>query len=273
MIPKKDIKKILDYDALAEAEKISHKSYKEDDVTGALGFMLHLESSQKKNKLMQDLGDTCFSETVESYFKKATEIGFKVLYKEDFEDIDGNDISQETLFIMWHYDYSILLVWDTHRGNRNGGKFYYNWSPHTLENRHHFTSSGGFAGFHFNKKFKPLKLPKYLKEPKWDGQPWSEYSEQLDEYNTKLRLYRDKHNHRAVWSGDHDCREALKFNVGQLAENGEFLKQWIKCPFIWLLHYVDYKDKGFDGYDYVAINKERLSKLPKKIQKIINYQK
>lgn len=69
-----------------------------------------------------------------------------------------------------------------------------------------------------------------------------------------------------IWAGDHDCREALRFHIQRLEENGTFLPVWKNKPFLWLLHYMDTKD---DDYDYEAINKERISMLPKEIQKAI----
>lgn len=69
-----------------------------------------------------------------------------------------------------------------------------------------------------------------------------------------------------IWSGHHDCREALRFHIRRLEENGQILPVWEKQPFMWLLHYMDRKTKD---YDYQAINKARISKLPKEIQAAI----
>jgi hypothetical protein len=47
---KNKIQKLLDFDSLNEAEKITGKSYKNDDDTTALGFLMHIENSkQRKN--------------------------------------------------------------------------------------------------------------------------------------------------------------------------------------------------------------------------------
>lgn len=68
------------------------------------------------------------------------------------------------------------------------------------------------------------------------------------------------------WAGDHDCREALRFHIRRLDENGKILPVWEKRPFLWLLNYMDTKD---DKYDYEKINRDRIAMLPKEIQKAI----
>ena len=61
-----------------------------------------------------------------------------------------------------------------------------------------------------------------------------------------------------VWIGDHDCREALRHNIDQLASNGEFLTQWVETGFLWLRHHGD--PEGFD-------RTERAKHLPESIRR------
>lgn len=70
----------------------------------------------------------------------------------------------------------------------------------------------------------------------------------------------------AAWIGDHDCREAIRYHIKQLRENGQFLNPWIKQPFLWLLHYMDTKD---ENYDYKAIVAERIAMLPANVRAVI----
>lgn len=70
-----------------------------------------------------------------------------------------------------------------------------------------------------------------------------------------------------VWQGSYDCREGLRFALEMMQREGEFLGEWIKAPFLWLLNYKDTKE---DGYDYKAINAERIALLPKEVQNAIN---
>ena len=67
-----------------------------------------------------------------------------------------------------------------------------------------------------------------------------------------------------VWCGDHDCRSALLFNLGRLAEYGTFVSPWVHRPFLWLMHW---KDTEVKGYDYKAINNHRITKLPEHVRK------
>jgi len=67
------------------------------------------------------------------------------------------------------------------------------------------------------------------------------------------------------FSGDFDGREALRFHIRELRNHGTLLNPWLEQPFIWLLHWADTKD----GYDYEAINKERLAMLPEEVQKMV----
>ncbi len=69
-----------------------------------------------------------------------------------------------------------------------------------------------------------------------------------------------------IFVGHIDCREALRFRLRELREGGEFLCPWVECPWLWLLHYADTE---IDGYDYRAINQERLAMLPEDIRAAI----
>ena len=61
-----------------------------------------------------------------------------------------------------------------------------------------------------------------------------------------------------------DCREAVRYYLGKMRENGTFLPVWKEQPFLWLLHYKDTEDK-----DYEDITKERIKQLPEYVQEAI----
>jgi hypothetical protein len=69
-----------------------------------------------------------------------------------------------------------------------------------------------------------------------------------------------------VWCGDFDAREGFKHRLGNYEETGIFLKEWIKQPFLWLLHHGDSK---VDGYDFDKINQQRIAMLPPEVQEAI----
>lgn len=98
--------------------------------------------------------------------------------------------------------------------------------------------------FYYNIKMKP-------DEPNWHVISSGHYCQVGDDY---------------VWVGDHDCREALRHHIAQLRAHGEFIKEWIEQPFLWLLHHGDTKD---DNYDHKEITAERIAMFPIEVQKAI----
>ena len=268
-----EIKQALEFDALAQAEKITGKSYKDDKETGSLGFMMHIEHVQKKNMLMEETGDTKFSETEQDYLQKVESFGFETVLLIPFTTKDGRD---EHFYIMWHEEYSILLKWDTYQGDRNSGKFLYNWSQDVGADSSGCTSSGGYVGngdgntyysCYFNNDFTPHILPKELRDiqPKWGDNGYEVFSKENDIWLKKCDSYFKGKDIVRIWSGDHDCREAIKHNIAGLANNGTFLHTWKEQPFLWLLHHGDTEGE----YDYDSINADRIVMLPEYIQKRI----
>lgn len=71
---------------------------------------------------------------------------------------------------------------------------------------------------------------------------------------------------RPVWVGNHDGREALRYKVNCLRTGATLLAPWEHSPFLWLLHY---GDTAVEGYDYRAINRERIALLPAWVQAMI----
>lgn len=78
--------------------------------------------------------------------------------------------------------------------------------------------------------------------------------------------YQHDLNQDLVWVGDHDAREALRYKITNLRNKGNFLSKWKKQPFMWLLHYIDSKQ---DGYDFKQINQERIQLLPDWVKNMI----
>lgn len=66
-----------------------------------------------------------------------------------------------------------------------------------------------------------------------------------------------------IWAGHHDCREALRYHIRRLREEGSFVTPWVERPFLWLLHHGDTK---VEGYNYKAINAERIAMLPEDVR-------
>lgn len=278
-------KKLLELDPLAEAEKLTGKSYKNDKETSNLGFLLQIQKSKETNKLLTELDDTLFSNTEKDYLRKMKGFGFDEVLKLPFVNEKG---ITERFYVLFHRNLGILLTFDTYTWGDdgswakageevphpgvNGGNFYYNWSPNPKINRIGLTSSGGFMrrkadrfltmfDKNFEKEIDQTTL-NIVPELDWENSTSEERSVRYKEIQDAL----DKLGHRTVWSGNHDCREAVKLKITNMINKGVFLPKWKEQPFLWLLHYMDTKTKG---YDYKKINEERIAMLPQYVRDAI----
>ena len=77
----------------------------------------------------------------------------------------------------------------------------------------------------------------------------------------RLHLYSSGgyHNYDTdpVWVGDHDIREAMRFNINNFRTYGNFVVPWVKTPFLWLLNYMETQDKDY-SYDEINVRKLKM---------------
>ena len=66
-----------------------------------------------------------------------------------------------------------------------------------------------------------------------------------------------------VWIGDHDIREAMRFNINNFRTYGNFVVPWVETPFLWFLNYMETKP---EGYNYDEINIRKLAKIDPEIR-------
>lgn len=242
MKPKLD-RSVLTFDSLDTAEKITGKSYTKDKTTMNLGFVLHLESAAARERILSEAGDTSMRSKLADYLRIAKSAGFEMVLEHDIvvpaefkKSYEGEKVNRH--YIMWHPEYSILLNFDSYNGNKsiNGGSFYYAWRP---------------------------------KDPAARGE-WRDCL-------SSGGMCQDPQDEDAnVWVGSHDCREALRFNIMELAKHGTFLKQWPKYPHLWLMHYGDQRlpeeleknHKAQSGH-WDKVNRGYASRLPEHVQKAI----
>lgn len=259
-ISKESIKNLQNHDPLDTAEKIIGDSYKTNEEVSFLGLLLQIDKSEKMNQIMDSTDDTKFSETTEEYLRKVTDFGFEVVYQEDFKS-DGID---EKFFILWHKKFSILLCFDTYRGNRNGGNFYYNWSPNERES-YNLTQSGSWKSLYMDfttMQEKPNPEPC----PRWENESWDEFKVIQTAWDERNTEYVKVNNLRRIWVGYNDCREAIKNQISLMEERGIFLNKWIETPSLWLSHH---GDKTKKDEDYNSLIKRRFEQLPQFVKDCI----
>lgn len=230
----------LSYDALAEAEKETGHSYKTDKDTGMRGMLDHVMHGGRKDALLRAADDTVLSNDLDRYLRIISEEGFEQVLRLPFVAVGygGKDARDEVFYVFWHDADGLLLAFDTYNTTHvNGGNLYYNIRP------------------------KPGILPRNssLRHGATSSGGW--HGQDGDEANW-------------IWSGNHDCREALRYHLRQLRAHGEFVTPWVDQPFVWLLHYMDTKDATgtslpYSGYDHKAINKARIALLPAHVQAAI----
>jgi hypothetical protein len=197
----KELNGRLSFDPLSQAEKITGKHSGEDKETAFLGMGLMIENNQRKNEILDSMDDTKFSNSVESYLRKAKKFGFEVVLTEPFTSRRGIG---ENLYILWHDELGILLTFDTSTCEDDGS-----WAKAGKEVPPPSVNGGHY---YYNIKLNPKVDWSILSSGSYEGD---------------------------VWVGDHDCREALIYKINRLKENGEFLTKWTKRPFLWLLHHGD----------------------------------
>lgn len=105
---KTGIAAVIGNDSLAQAEKLTGKSYKEDGETMRLGMAKHILNTERAERVLKENNDTTFSCTLSTYLKVVKDIGFKELLVEPFE----KDNCKRHMYVMWHDD-GILLQFDT----------------------------------------------------------------------------------------------------------------------------------------------------------------
>ncbi|MFA7287256.1 MAG: hypothetical protein WC055_00090 [Melioribacteraceae bacterium] len=131
-----DIKSLLSFDPLSEAEKITGKSYKKDSFTSDLGFILHLDHNQNKRKVLSENKDTYCGQSLMEFLGVIENMGFIML---SCVDIQG---TEDKYRIFWRD--GILIFCDSYHDDTsiNGGTAYFNYKgPRSAMDR----CSSGFA--------------------------------------------------------------------------------------------------------------------------------
>lgn len=142
------IDKLLKFDALSEAERLTGVSYKDKDAgdgfdnpATALGLLLLQSNGRAKEAALLEVGDTLLHNELPRYRSIVEGYGFEQVLADQWKSTWGDD---ETYFIFAHRK-GLLLSFDTFNGKSvNGGKVYYNWRPASLDLINGCMSSGSF---------------------------------------------------------------------------------------------------------------------------------
>jgi len=232
------IVEMLNYDPLAEAERLTGHSYKEDGGTSALGLVIGLEANKRKAEVLEFARDTYFGISPGDTLKRLHEEGFVVLATEEFTDAlsDYHRGQVDRWYILFDAQRGLLVWLETYgsieepQSRINSIKLYFNWRPTKLELPPR--CSGGFYG------------PKGERGREMEGIP----DDQL------------------VFAGDYDGREGLFNQIDWLEAHGTFVTPWATQPFLWLLTYANTK---VEDYDHEAITAARLALLPESVRRAI----
>jgi hypothetical protein len=261
---------VLNRDPVAEAEGLVEILQRAGLVEGD-GTSLLLGHALSVNKLkaeaLEAVGDTNYGSKLTKYQAVIEKLGFRKVLELPFtgHKYGSEEAPQETFFVYFRDNGGVLLCFDTYNTDSvNGGHFYYNWKPNDIKDKYayHVTSSGGWR----------VNYPDDMPAPKWEelykdgvrltSGPGIEKEERRNEYF---------HEH-AVWVGDHDCREAIRHNIGKLEEFGKFVTPWVETPWLWLCHYGDNYLEDGSSRDYAdkyheRVRAERLAMLPEDVRK------
>jgi hypothetical protein len=221
MLEKTPIDEALGYDAIAEAEKLTGKSYKEDSAVAFLGLALtKIQREKTSAELFLNRDTDCFNQSWSEFCDVIEEIGFELVLSDPFSN--PHNRNSEELRIYWMPGF--LLRGTSYMGSPNDATMYFEFVP---ELKNYFVALNGCSHGPTD-KFRNGGPPHFV--------------------------------------CSYDSRQGLRNKLDQLKAAGHVPEIWEDDPFLWLL---DYKQTKKVGYDYKAINAERISRLPEHVRRMI----
>jgi hypothetical protein len=226
----------LNFDALATAEKVTGKSYKDDQNTADVGMGLFMAHNKAKEDLLIANDDTHFNIAYSEAERIIVSLGFRDALVVPFKDAEGRD---EALRIM--YRRGVLLILESYRDHANSIKIHFNLKPHNQNDHFPDRMSGGCVGV------KDGKAIESFGDKEWANRDYK------------------------IYYGNVDARSGLRHIMQKLEQQGEFVTPWVKIPHLWMVTYAEAHHKSEDWQEasknYDQINKERLLQLPAEIWK------
>lgn len=137
MTEQMSLREALAFDPLDSAEKLTGKSYEDDDSTLALGFLMQLGHNERKQRMLTAARDSHHSMGFIDSLALFADLGFGEVYREEFPGHDGAEI----YVILWHSD-GLLATCESYGEHRNSAKVYYNFRHTGSRDLWSLTSSG-----------------------------------------------------------------------------------------------------------------------------------
>lgn len=145
-----EIDDLLSFDPLGEAEKITGKSYKEDDFTTLLGLYLARGNAGKKEVALMEGDDSHFNMSWEDSIDLYTRLGFEEVFSEEFEYNKYSLEAQECFKVFWKDGFMLAVTSFSNQTVVNTANLYYNWVPDVVDTYSQHISSGRFSREHEN---------------------------------------------------------------------------------------------------------------------------
>ena len=250
-ISKLSLDELMKFDGLAEAEKLTGRSYKENKETETLGMTMTMIAGALKRKRLAEMSDTQHSTTIPEFHDMLISEGFERIYYKEYtekesykyqrdEDLEGMltiiDFDRTSCFFVYWNDELKAMVY---------GTSYPHYSVDDNRNVVKDEETINSASLKYTVKLK-------------DG---------VDERIARDVLSSSNADTRSdTIIGDHDIRDGFRMKLNNLKKYWNFVN-WEGNQHLWLLHYMQHRSG--QSYDSAAINKEVIAEFPDNVKEAI----
>ena len=230
-------------------------------------------------------GDTTMSMPLSSYIDVIKKYGFKEIACFDCVKKESKDKSltryKDKQYVYYHDTYGFLLTFDTFYANTvvNSGKVFYQFLFNDMENIR-ISSGHGISKCGKSINSEPLVVnsvgievddPHIPKQPeRLESEDFKAYAKKIDEYTESKRKYMKENNLFYIWSGDHDCREGIIYNLTNIVKESIPLVDWEEFD-TGILIYLHDHNSDLEWDDENSIGYKRIKSLPEYVLKNIKF--
>ena len=233
-----DLDRLLSFDPLGAAEELTGHSYKEDDGTQALGFLLLQSNSQAKKDALQATNDTYWMIDFLDAVDVALDLGFTPIYAQALPDKGFHPGT--TVHWQAYWRDGILLVLESYNDHLNKANMYFNWRNNSGETTWLPWDLGLSGGWDRRTRVDGRRAAHDEDIP---GDPWT------------LVVHTD-------------VREGFRRKLERIEEmDGYILPEWYIRPFLHFVSHADESDKTTD--DYKTLTREKIERFDPTVRDII----